>query len=99
MVDIGLYAGYVLVFACILLTLVFYIVQLLGDKRLLLRALAGFGVVLVVFFVGYAMSSGESDTATEGTAKVVGAGIISMYIFLAFAIIGIVYTEISKMIK
>lgn len=99
MVDIGLYAGYILIILCVILAIGFYVAQLIGDSKLLVRTLIGLGIGLTVFFIGYGIADGESEVTTEGIAKLVGAGIISMYIFLVIAIVGIIYTEISKMIK
>lgn len=98
-VDIGLYASYILIFLCTISAIVIPIVQSFGNPESLAKSAMGLGAVLVVFFIGYMIASGESDVASEGTAKLAGGGIISMYIFLAIGIVGIVYTEISKMIK
>ncbi|MEP4535435.1 MAG: hypothetical protein ABJ004_20230 [Cyclobacteriaceae bacterium] len=98
-IDIGLFASYVLVALCAVAAILIPVIQSLGDPKSLIKSGIGLGVVLVVFLIGYAMASGESDTASEGVAKVVGAGIISMYIFLILAVAGIVFTEISKALK
>jgi hypothetical protein len=36
---------------------------------------------------------------TEGTSKLVGAGLITFYIVIIGAVIGLVYSEISKAFK
>jgi hypothetical protein len=53
----------------------------------------------VVFLISYAVASPDAQGATETTSKLVGAGIISTYIFFFGAIMGRIYTEISKIIK
>ncbi|MFT6866114.1 MAG: hypothetical protein ACJA08_000941 [Cyclobacteriaceae bacterium] len=98
-IDIGLFASYVLIALCTIAAIVIPIVQSFDDPQSLVKSGIGLGFVLVVFLIGYILADSESATASEGTAKLVGAGIISMYILLFLALAGIVYTEISKMIK
>ena len=98
-VDIGLFASYILIFLCTISAIIIPIVQSFGNPESLIKSGIGLGAVLVVFVIGYIAADGQSDEASETTAKLVGAGIISMYIFMVLAIVGIVYTEISKMIK
>lgn len=99
-VDIGLIAGYILVILCTLAAVVIPLVQAMGDLKSLTKSAVGVGVMLVVFLISYAFSGGEAQGEySEGTAKLVGAGLVSMYIFLFLALGGIAYSEISKMIK
>jgi hypothetical protein len=98
-VDIGLFASYVLIFLCTISAIVIPIVQSFGNPESLVKSGLGIAAVLAVFFLSYIFADDQSDVVSAGTAKFVGAGIISMYIFILIAIGGIVYTEISKMIK
>jgi len=98
-VDVGLYVSYILVALCALAAVLIPLFQSFGDPQSLVKSGIGLGVLVVVFVIGYAFASGESNATTEGTAKMVGAGLISMYILFGGAILGIVYTEISKIIK
>ncbi|WP_258103373.1 hypothetical protein [Marinoscillum sp. MHG1-6] len=98
-IDIGLYASYLLIILCTISAVVIPIAQSFGSPETLVKSGIGLAVVVVVFLVGYLIADGTSDVASEATAKLVGAGIITMYIFLVLALVGIVYTEISKMIK
>lgn len=99
MVDLGLIISYVLIVLCALAAIVIPLIQSFSDPKSLVKSGIGLGVVLVVFLIGYLLADGESDVTTESTARLVGAGIISMYIFILIAIVGIIYTEISKIIK
>jgi len=98
-IDVGLYAGYILVVLCALAAIVIPLAQSIGDPQSLVKSGIGVGIIVVVFLISYAMADPNAAEATEGTSKMVGAGIISMYIFFFLAIVGIVYTEISKLIK
>ncbi|MFY0606130.1 MAG: hypothetical protein JXR10_05410 [Cyclobacteriaceae bacterium] len=98
-IDVGLYVSYLLIVLCALAAVIIPLAQSLGDPQSLVKSGIGLGALVVIFFISYAVASGESDATTESTAKLVGGGIISMYVLFAIAILGIVYTEISKAIK
>lgn len=99
MVDIGLIVAYVLIVLCALSAILIPLVQSFSDPKSLVKSGIGLGAVLVVFLVGYTLAGSESAGTTESTSKLVGAGIISMYIFVLIAIVGIFFTEISKLFK
>lgn len=99
MVDLGLITGYILVGLCALTAIVMPLIQSLSDPKSLIKSGVGFGALILVFLITYAMADGSAEGTTEGTSKAVGAGLITMYIAVFVAIGGIVYTEISKLIK
>ncbi len=99
MVDIGLIVAYVLIVLCALSAILIPLVQSFSDPKSLVKSGLGLGAVLVVFLIGFALADGSAQGATESTSKLVGAGIISMYIFVLIAILGIAFTEISKIFK
>jgi len=99
MIDLGLISGYVLVGLCTLAAVVMPLVQSLSDPKSLVKSGIGVGVLLVVFLITYAMADGNAEGTTATTSKMVGAGLVTMYVFVFLAIAGIVYTEISKLIK
>lgn len=99
MVDIGLIVAYVLIVLCALSAILIPLVQSFGDPKSLIKSGIGLGAVLVVFLIGFALADSDSEGTTESTSKLVGAGIISMYIFILLALLGIAYTEISKILK
>jgi len=99
MVDIGLIVAYVLIVLCALSAILIPLVQSFSDPKSLVKSGIGLGAVLVVFLVGYTLAGSDSTGTTESTSKLVGAGIISMYIFVHIAIVGIFFTEISKLFK
>lgn len=99
MVDIGLFIGYILIVLCALAAIIMPLIQSFGDPKSLVKSGIGLGVVAAVFLIGFALSDGSAEGATESTSKLVGAGIISMYIFILIAVAGILFTEISKIFK
>lgn len=99
MVDIGLIVAYVLIVLCALSAILIPLVQSFGDPKSLIKSGIGLGAVLVVFLIGFALADNDSEGTTEATSKLVGAGIISMYIFILLALLGIAYTEISNIFK
>jgi hypothetical protein len=98
-IDIGIYASYVLIVLCALSAIVIPLIQSLDDPKSLVKS--GIGVVglVVIFFIGYALADGETPGTTESTSKYVGAGLFTTYAFFFGAIIGIIYTELSKIIR
>ncbi|XOV93669.1 MAG: hypothetical protein ACFHWX_02950 [Bacteroidota bacterium] len=99
MVDIGLITAYVLIVLCALSAILIPLIQSFSDPKSLVKSGIGLGAVLVVFLIGYALAGSDSEGTTAATSKLVGAGIISMYIFVLIAIVGILFTELSKLFK
>lgn len=98
-IDAGLFISYALIVLCALAAVIIPLIQSIDDPKTLAKSGIGLAILVVVFFISYAFSSPDAAGATERTSKLAGAGIISTYIFFFAAIIGIVYTEISKIIK
>lgn len=98
-IDIGLYAGYALVGLCALAAIVIPLVQSFDDPKKLVKSGIGVAALVVIFFISYAMADGSTAETTETTSKMVGAGLFTTYVFFFGAIVGIVYTEISKIIN
>ena len=99
-VDIGLYASYALIALCALAAIVIPLVQSFGDPKSLVKSGIGVVALVVVYFISYALADGTAaGDVTAGTSRMVGAGIITTYIFFFGAIIGIIYTEISKIVS
>lgn len=99
LIDAGLFVSYALIALCALAAILIPLIQSFDDPQKLVKSGVGLGILIVVFVISYAVASPEAAGATETTSKLVGAGIISTYVFFFGAIIGIIFTEISKMIK
>lgn len=104
-IDILLYVGYGLIFLAVGSAIIFPLIQGLQNPKGLVKSLIGVGALIVLFIVGYALSSSAVTTSweakgiTEGTSKLVGAGLIMFYIVLIVAALGLIYSEISKAFK
>ena len=98
-IDIGLYAGYLLVVVCALAAVLIPLIYSLDNPRSLIKSGIGVAGVLVIFLISYAIADDTAVAdATASTSRWVGAGLITTYIAFFGAIVGIVYTEISKML-
>lgn len=97
-IDIGIYASYLLIILCALAAIGMPLVQSFGDPKSLVKAGVGVAGLVVVFAVSYGIADPVAEGASAATSKFVGAGIITTYVAFFAAIIGIVYTEISKII-
>jgi hypothetical protein len=104
-IDILLYVGYALITIAVLSAIVFPLIQGLQNPKSLVKSLIGVGALVVLFIIGYALSSSTvaanwaAKGITEGTSKLVGAGLIMFYIVLITAALGLIYSEISKAFK
>ncbi|MBV6645677.1 MAG: hypothetical protein KI790_09525 [Cyclobacteriaceae bacterium] len=98
-IDIGIVAGYILIVLCAVAAVGIPLIKSFSDPKSLVKSGIGIGVLLVVFLLSYALADGGMAGTTSGTSKMVGAGIITTYFIFFGAIGGIIYTEISKMVK
>jgi hypothetical protein len=97
-IDIGIYAGYVLIALCAVAAIGMPLIQSFSDPKSLIKSGIAVVLLVVVFFIGYAIADGNVEGVPSATAKYVGAGIYTTYVAFFGAIIGIIYTEISKLI-
>lgn len=105
LLDIGLYAGYIAFFVAVAGAVALPLISAIKNPAGLLRSLLGFGALVVVFLIAYAVSSSELTTTaiskgiTESGNKMIGAGLITFYLLLATSVLGLIYSEVSKTIK
>jgi hypothetical protein len=103
--DIYLYLSYTLVIIATLAAIILPLINAFGDPKGLLKSLIGVAVLVVLYFISYALASNEVTPVYTRFAvgpelsKIVGGSLILMYILLLIAIVGIVYTEIVKLVK
>lgn len=104
-IDIALYVAYVLVLIGILGTLILPLIQAIGRPKSLIKLGLGVVVLAIIYGIGWALSSSEVTEAyrtfgmNEMTSRMVGAALIMMYVLLGALIIGLIYSEIAKIIK
>ncbi|MGK7397751.1 MAG: hypothetical protein ACNS62_24465 [Candidatus Cyclobacteriaceae bacterium M3_2C_046] len=105
-VEYGLYAGYILMIVAALAAIVLPLINAISNPKSLIKGVVGIVFLGVIFIIGYALAGSEVTQAyitqgvTESSAsKLIGGALITMYILVAIAIVGIVFTEIVKLVK
>jgi predicted cobalt transporter CbtA len=99
-VDIGLFASYLLIALCALAAIGIPLVQSMDNPKTLIKSGVGVALLVIVFLISYAFSDGTATAeVTAGAAKMVGAALVTTYVFFFGAILGIVYTEVSKILS
>jgi hypothetical protein len=99
-VDIGLFASYLLVVLCALAAILIPLIQSLDDPKSLVKSGLGVLILVVVFIASYVFSEGTAQgEVTASTARLVGAGLVTTYVFFFAAVVGIIYTEVSKIVN
>ena len=100
LINIGLFAAYILIALCALAAILMPLAKAMGDPQSLKKMVMGVGVLVVVFVIGYLVADNTVyEKASAGTSRMVGAGLITMYILAFLAIGGILFTEVQKMFK
>lgn len=105
LIDIGLYLTAFLLIASLGALILLEAFNLLKDPKALIFAGAVIVGLVILFFISYAMSTGDVKTkytalgVDSGSSKLIGAGLIMLYIFLFVSIAGMVISEIYKMLK
>lgn len=104
-IDIALIGSYILVGVAIVAAVILPLINSLSDLSTLAKSGVGILILLVLFGISYAIA-GDEVTAVytkykvdAGVSKMVGGSLIMMYLLTGVALVGIVYTEISKIIK
>jgi hypothetical protein len=104
-IDIGLYSLYVFIVVAIGAAIVLPLVSLISNPKGLIRGGIAILIILAIFFIGYATAS--SDVTSKYTAlgvdaqsvRLIGAGLLLLYVFIVGSLVTIIYSELSKMFK
>jgi hypothetical protein len=105
MIDAGLYIAYVLLFVAIGAAIIFPILHVVQNPKGIVKSLAGVVGLVAIFVIAYVLSGNEVTAkyaqygVGEGSSKLIGAGLIVFYITLLIAIVGVIFSEISKALK
>jgi hypothetical protein len=101
-IDIAILVAYGLLGLGAVSAIILPLINAIGNPKTLLKGLVGVVVILIIYAIAYSISSSEV-TATyarfgvdAGMSKVVGASLITMYLLVVISIVGILFTEISK---
>lgn len=103
--DIVLYIGYFLVAVAAISAIVLPLIKAAGNPRSLLTMGLGIVALLVIFLIGYALADSNVlpnyaryDIDSTGS-KIIGGTLITMYMLIGLAILGIAVTEVSKLFR
>ena len=105
LVDIILYFGYGMVIVAAVLAVGFPLWIASKNPKSLVGTGVGLGSILVLFLVAWSLSSSEvySSYAEFGVdaslSKFIGGMLNLVYILAGLAVVGIVYSEVSKGLK
>ena len=105
MIDFILYIGYALIIICTAAAIILPTISALDNPSTMVKSGIGLGGLVVVFLISWAISGDEvAASYTEfgidaGLSKFVGGILTMMYLLGFIAIVGIVYTEVSKVFK
>lgn len=104
-IDIGLWLSYLLLIFAVGAAAVLPLVNAIKTPGAFVRSLYAIGGLFVIFIISYVVSGSDVTQGqaalgvTEFSSKMIGAGLIMFYIALVVAIVGMVYSEISKALK
>ena len=105
-VNVGIIVAYILIVIGVVSAVVFPLINAMDEPKTLVKSGIGVLGILIVFGIGYAISDSaltakfiQSGVETEGLSKMIGGALTMVYLLMGVAIIGIVYTEFSKVFK
>jgi len=104
-VDIAFYITYALLLVGVLAAIFLPLISAFGEPKSLIKSGIGIGALLLLYLIGYAISGAEvteryADFGVgESASKLIGGSLIMMYLIGGVLIVGIIYTEISRMLK
>ena len=105
-VNIGIIVAYILVGIGVIMAVVFPLVNAISQPKLLIKAGVGVLAVIVIFGIGYLLSDSATSSRfiqygvdTPGLSQGIGGALKMVYLMMGIAVVGIVYTEFSKVLK
>ena len=102
MVNYGIIICYILIAIAVAASVIFPVIQLAQNPKGAKGALIGIGLLIVVLGISFGLASDDNPSKidlTPETAKQVGMGLYAVYILGTVAVVSIVYSEVSKMLK
>jgi len=103
MIDIGLWISYLLLIAAVIGMIVYSVINMLRDSKNAKYTLIAVGILAGLFLISFLFSGSEvlpryeDFGITSSGSKLIGAGLIMMYMLGFFTVAIAVYTEIRKL--
>ena len=106
-INIGMFLTYILAFGALASILVFAVFYIIKNFKQAKSSIVGIGVLLLVFILAFIISPAddvplaffEKAFANPDMSKLIGSGLISLYIFIAGIFAVIIFTQVFKLIK
>jgi len=104
-VNIALYVAYTLLGLAVISAVLLPLINAFDNPRNLVKMGGGLVLMGVVFLIGYAIAGNEvtESYANAGVgpelSKFVGGELNLMFILIGIALVGIIFTELSKIFK
>ncbi|MEM1137631.1 MAG: hypothetical protein AAGI07_17455 [Bacteroidota bacterium] len=98
-------ASYVLVALAAAGSIILPLIKSISDPKSLVGTAIGLGILIVIFLIGYSMAGDEVTPkymefdVGASLSKFIGGVLTMFYILLGVSLIGIVYTEVSRIFK
>ena len=105
LISWGLYFGYLLFFLAVAAVVVLPLMNAIKEPKELLKSGAAIALLAVIFLLSYGMSGDEvslkaaSLGVTPGSSKMIGAGLIMLYITFTVAVGCLFYSFVNKALK
>lgn len=101
-VNYFLPAAFILLILAVAAAIILPLINSFGNPRTLLKSAIGIAVLAIIFLIGWSLSPGEPDpqyNVTEATSKAIGGALTTMYILFGIAVVGIIFSEINKILQ
>ena len=112
-VDLGLYAGYILLGIALVAAVVMNLINTLKDPRSLIKSAIGIGALAIIYFISLSIAPSEFGASTTlafdninvdptseeaaVTYKRVGAAMTTTFILIVLAVVGLVYSSVARL--
>lgn len=114
-IDIGLYGSMILIVIAIVAAVGMNIVNAIGNPKTLIKGGAGIVLLAILFLIGYslaptefgvttakALEASSIDPTSDNAAnvyKLVGGAMTTTLILVVIAVVGLIYSSISRIIS
>ena len=101
----GLYLGYILMALALAAAIGLSLMNTLKNPNVLIKSGISIGVLILLFAISYGIADSnlsaiaKAQGQTEFSVKLIGAGLIMLYIAFFISIAGLIYSEINKALK
>jgi hypothetical protein len=101
MIDVGLYIGYLLFFVAAGSAVAFPFMYAVKHPDVFKKSLVGIGALVFLFVLSYFLTGSEvtvkqaAQGITEGSSKMIGAGLTMLYLTMGAGLVALIYSEIT----